>query len=164
MKKEIIVALEEPISYAPKKGGEKVQSQTLTIGCPSQKQLGSISVIDTIYAKYTNNSQKSIMDMFGISSLPPFEMTKRIEEFKNAFDSAEKEKKDKFKLSDMKAHITGEQLSSCYGALQNILCGNARLDDETCINTISYKELSLIDLENMLQEFIDTFIIRSQVS
>lgn len=163
MKKEIVIDLGGVISYAPQHGGEKVQSQTLTIKCPTQKQLGSISVIDTVYAKYVNNSQKSIMDMFGISSLPPFEMTKRIEEFKTAFEKTEKEK-DKFRLSDMKAHITGEELTSCYGALQNILCGSALLDDETHINIVSYKEISLIDLEIILEEFIGNFIIRSQPS
>lgn len=161
MIKEIEINLSEPVSYAPKHGGEKVQSQTLTIKCPTQKQLGSITVLDTAYAKYTNNSQKSIMDMFGISSLPPMQMTKRIEEFKTAFSNAENGK-DKFKLSDMKAHITGEELSSCFGALQNILCGSALLDDETHINTMSYAELSLCDLDSMLEEFIGNFIIRSQ--
>lgn len=163
MKKEIEINLSEPISYAPKTGGEKVQSQTLVITCPTQKQLASVSVIDTIYAKYTNNSQKSIMDMFGISSLPPFEMTKRIEEFKTAFENTEKGK-DKFKLSDMKAHITGEELSSCHGAIKNIICGSAKLDEETHINTISYEQLSLIDLDSLLEEFIGNFIIRSQQS
>ena len=163
MKKEIEITLSEPISYAPKHGGEKVQSEILTIKCPTQKQLGSVSVIDTIYAKYTNNSQKSMMDMFGISDLSPFEMTQRIEEFRVAFDKAE-QTIQKFKLSDMKAHITGDELSSCYGALQNILCGNAKLDEETFINTMSYSELSLMDLENILQEFIGNFIIRSPQS
>jgi len=61
----------------------------------------------------------------------------------------------------MKANIEPKDLTNCYGALQNILCGSAKLDENTCINSISYKELSLFDLENILQEFIENFIIRS---
>lgn len=165
MKKEITINLKEPVNYAPIGAPKKILTQALTIFCPTQKELASISVIDTAYSKYLNSSQKNIMDMFGINKLPPHEMTQKIEEFRVAFNkSSEKSEKDIFKLSDMKAHIEPKELTNCYGALQNILCGNAKLDEKTCINVITYKELTLFDLENILQEFIRNFIIRSPQS
>jgi hypothetical protein len=75
---------------------------------------------------------------------------------KNKFET--ENKKIEFNFSEFKKNLTPDELKNCYGALQNILCGFAKLDEENVINTISWEKLAIEDIQNILEQYIVNFI------
>jgi len=83
-KKEITINLSQSISYVPKGGSKKIESQVLIIRCPTQKEMDCVNVIDVAYQKYLRNAQTSLFKTLGFEKLTPYEMTKKMNEYKEA--------------------------------------------------------------------------------
>ena len=143
MKKETQYTLKQPFEYA--KNGETIPAEFITIKCPSNKVLSSLSIIESQFMNAIQKAQKEANQ----------------EQVKEAMQNKEQEEELDGKGALMILLSYGD-INVCYNEFKPILNKTAFVDgDIPFVSGSMWDKLSIQDTKCLLGEYIANFIMPS---